>query len=65
MDNLVSCQYLKNDGRRFDILKFVLAILVVLIHTSQQGMLFRPILRAAVPLFFSSKFDDRMVYLVV
>ncbi len=52
MENMVSCQYLKNDGHRFDVLKFGLAILVVLIHTSQQGMFFRPILRVAVPLFF-------------
>lgn len=52
MENMVSCQYLKNDGQRFDVLKFGLAILVVLIHTSQQGMFFRPILRVAVPLFF-------------
>lgn len=40
------------NGNKFDILKFVLAILIVGIHSSKVGMAFRPVLRLAVPLFF-------------
>ncbi len=40
------------NGNKFDILKFVLAILIVGIHSSKSGMIFRPVLRLAVPLFF-------------
>lgn len=47
-----SSDYMTANGNKFDILKFVLAILVVAIHATTAGLLFRPILRLAVPLFF-------------
>lgn len=47
-----SNQYTAVNGNKFDILKFLLAILIVGIHSSKSGMIFRPVLRLAVPLFF-------------
>lgn len=47
-----SDQYVKNiGGGRFDILKFVLAILVVAVHTTSKDCFFHPLMRLAVPLF--------------
>ena len=40
------------NGNKFDILKFVLAILIVCIHSTKAGMILRPVFRLAVPLFF-------------
>lgn len=39
-------------GGKFDLLKFILAILIVLLHTRPLSKDFQPILRIAVPLFF-------------
>lgn len=49
---IVSNKYMVENGKKYDILKFVLAILIVGIHSSKTGMIFRPVLRLAVPLFF-------------
>ncbi len=40
------------NGNKYDILKLLLAILIVAIHSTVAGMVFRPVLRLAVPLFF-------------
>ena len=40
------------NGNKFDILKLVLAILIVGIHSTKAGMILRPVFRLAVPLFF-------------
>ena len=47
-----SNRYMTENGNKFDILKLVLAILIVGIHSSKSGMILRPVLRLAVPLFF-------------
>lgn len=52
MKLLPSNYYCSQDGRRFDILKIVLAIFVVAIHTTTMDFFLRPILRIAVPIFF-------------
>lgn len=53
MGNVVTSeQYMAVNGKKFDILKLVLAVLIVAIHSSVAGMWFRPVLRLAVPLFF-------------
>lgn len=49
---ITSDQYMAVNGKKFDIVKLVLAVLIVAIHSSMPGMWFRPILRLAVPLFF-------------
>ena len=49
---IASVDYIKENGKQIDILKFVLAILVVGIHTMPQGFVCRPLLRLAVPMFF-------------
>ncbi len=40
------------DGKRFDVLKIVLAIFILAIHTTPTDFSLRPLLRLAVPLFF-------------
>lgn len=40
------------NGNKFDILKLVLAIFIVGIHSTRAGMILRPVFRLAVPLFF-------------
>lgn len=40
------------NGNKFDILKLVLAIFIVGIHSTKAGMILRPVFRLAVPLFF-------------
>lgn len=40
------------NGNKFDILKLILAILIVCIHSTKAGMILRPVFRLAVPLFF-------------
>ncbi|MBQ3324529.1 MAG: acyltransferase [Muribaculaceae bacterium] len=40
------------NGNKFDILKLVLAIIIVGIHSTRAGMILRPVFRLAVPLFF-------------
>ena len=47
-----SSNYLCIDGRRFDVLKIILSVFVVGIHTMPILFWFRPALRMAVPLFF-------------
>lgn len=47
-----SSDYIKIDGRRFDILKIILAVFVVGIHTMPIIFWLRPLFRIAVPLFF-------------
>ena len=47
-----SNEYMAVNGNKYDILKLVLAILIVGIHSSKAGMILRPVLRLAVPLFF-------------
>lgn len=49
---IYSNNYLIRDGKRFDILKFLMSILVVAIHTTPMEFGLRPIFRLAVPLFF-------------
>ena len=44
--------YLKNGGDKYDLLKTILSILIVLLHTRPLPALFEPILRIAVPIFF-------------
>lgn len=39
-------------GQKFDVLKIVLAVMVVMIHTKPLPNVFMPLLRCAVPLFF-------------
>lgn len=53
-DNIqVYDNYIVSDrGRKFDILKLVLSIMVVMIHTKPLPDVFMPLLRLAVPLFF-------------
>ena len=47
-----SNEYMAVNGNKYDILKLLLAILIVAIHSTVAGMVFRPVLRLAVPLFF-------------
>lgn len=47
-----SNDYVKYNSKKIDILKLILAILVVCIHTTRVGGALRPIFRIAVPLFF-------------
>lgn len=47
-----SPDYTSLSGKRFDVLKFVLAIFVVGIHAMPVTYFLRPIFRSAVPLFF-------------
>lgn len=47
-----SDNYLAHNGNKLDVLKLVLAVLIVGIHSSTPGMVLRPVLRLAVPLFF-------------
>ena len=49
---ITSSKYLTYNSKKIDILKFVLAILVVGIHTLDPETMLRPILRIAVPMFF-------------
>ena len=49
---IASNRYMTENGNKYDILKLVLAILIVGIHSSKAGMILRPVLRLAVPLFF-------------
>jgi len=49
---IASNEYTSFNSNKIDVMKLVLAILVVGIHTSVAGMVFRPILRIAVPSFF-------------
>ena len=48
---LCSNEYVKVDGDRFDVLKFILALCIIGIHTDLSYVL-KPIFRLAVPLFF-------------
>ena len=52
MSMLSSDLYCNKDGKRFDILKIVLAVFIVAIHTTPVEFGLRPIFRVAVPLFF-------------
>lgn len=47
-----SNEYIKFNSKKVDILKLLLAVLVVCIHTTKVGVLLRPVFRIAVPLFF-------------
>lgn len=49
---ITSREFMAKNGNKFDILKFVLAILIVCIHSTKAGMILRPVFRLAVPLFF-------------
>ena len=49
---ILSDQYVKHNSRLIDLLKLVLAILVVGIHTTPMGFGCRPLFRVGVPLFF-------------
>ncbi len=51
MQQIKSNEYVNIDGDRFDVLKFVLAIFIIGIHTDVSYALM-PIFRLAVPLFF-------------
>ena len=45
--------YIKDTGgRKFDVIKFVLAIMILLLHSNSLPHFFLPIMRMAVPLFF-------------
>ena len=46
-----SAQYIKHNGSEIDLLKFVLAIFVVGIHTSAVNFIGRPVFRVGVPIF--------------
>lgn len=48
---LYSDEYI-NNGKKFDVLKIVLAVLIVCVHCTPRGFWYRPLLRVAVPLFF-------------
>ncbi|MBD5203607.1 MAG: acyltransferase [Bacteroidales bacterium] len=54
----------KTTDSRFDILKFILALLILILHTTLYPEIFRPWVRSAVPVFFiiSSYFFFRPVY---
>lgn len=52
MPKLYSTDYICQSGGRFDVLKFVLAFLVVGIHAMPITFSLRPLFRVAVPLFF-------------
>ena len=52
MQIVSSTSYCQLDGKRFDVLKVVLAVFIVGIHTTPMDFWLRPILRIAVPLFF-------------
>ena len=52
MSILSSNLYCSIDGKRFDALKIVLAVFIVVIHTTPVNFILRPIFRLAVPLFF-------------
>lgn len=47
-----SNNYCKSDGKRFDVLKIVLSIFIVAIHTVPPSIPVLPIFRLAVPIFF-------------
>lgn len=49
---IYSNNYCKIDGKRLDVLKIVLAVFIVAIHTTPVNFQLRPLLRLAVPLFF-------------
>lgn len=49
---LNSISYCKSDGKKFDVLKIVLAIFIVAIHTTPVTFPLRPLFRLAVPVFF-------------
>lgn len=49
---ITSKEFIKYNGKKIDILKFVISIFVVAIHTLPPGFALRPVLRTAVPLFF-------------
>lgn len=49
---ILSNQYIKYNSREIDLLKFVLAIFVVGLHTLSVDFIGRPILRFGVPIFF-------------
>lgn len=51
MQSFASNEYVKADGLRLDVLKFVLAIFIVGIHT-QLTQVLQPIFRLGVPIFF-------------
>lgn len=44
--------YLTNGGGKYDVLKIILAVLIVILHTRPLPNDFQPILRLAVPVFF-------------
>ena len=52
IQTFASSDYISVDGKRFDVLKFILAIFVVGIHTLPIDFWLRPLFRTAVPLFF-------------
>lgn len=52
IQTFASSDYISVDGKRFDVLKFILAIFVVGIHTLPIDSWLRPLFRTAVPLFF-------------
>lgn len=50
--NISSNHYVDNiGGERFDVLKFLMAIFVVAVHTTSKTNFFHPLMRMAVPLF--------------
>ena len=52
-DNIIkSNNYCIVDGKRFDVLKIILALFIVAIHTTPIDFSLRPLFRLAVPLFF-------------
>ena len=52
MNCITSNNYCKVDGKRFDVLKIVLAIFIVVIHTTPLSISVLPLFRLAVPVFF-------------
>ena len=56
IQTFASSDYISVDGKRFDVLKFILAIFVVGIHTLPINFWLRPLFRTAVPLFFFGSF---------
>lgn len=49
---MTSNNYCQSDGKRFDVLKIVLAIFIVAIHTAPLSIPVLPLFRLAVPAFF-------------
>ena len=49
---ITSDKYIRENGKKIDVLKLALAILVVGIHTTKVGFVLRPIFRISVPTFF-------------